>query len=812
VTVDTQVLIIDDDEDFRTFLGKRLAKRGFLSEQAGDGNAGLASLEKTPVDVVILDVKLPGMNGLETLKKIKEMKPETEVILLTGFGEVNDGVEGIRSGAFDYLIKPVDLEYLVCKIDQALSKIRSIEQTRMDSETRFQKLLQSTTDYLVAVNRDHQIIMCNDLFKKEFGNHQQGFCYRRWKGRDEPCEDCLVEKAFQDGGSYTCEESVVRRDGRNAQLLIKFTPVRNEKGNVAYVLVTGTDVTLKRLLQSELSRMSAGVEEAISERLKDLEQSEKKYRTIFERSWDAMILTDPNGGILEINPAGLQLLGYRPKWEPPGTGSALDFFENAEDLYRLQKRISKDGFVTEFETRLIGKGQKPFDAVITSSVVFDIIGRITGYVIVIRDISTRKSAQKEIENRNIRLAILNAISLAVSSSLNLDQVLNRTLDKMLEVLGPDCVRIYLLDEDKGVLHLAAHRGFSPSFIEKDFMRSRKVGEGLLGKTVLTREASIVDNSMRLDEPYVECMLEEGIKTTVYVPLVVKGEPVGVMCVCSHEPLAFSEDYVDFFEAIGNQIGMAVHNAMLYEETDKTYKELKEMQEQVIRSEKLASLGKLSATIAHEINNPIAAVLTYIKLLMKLVGRGQFASERLEDIERYLKTMSSEMTRCGDIVKNLLAFSRQTRIEIKLQDIEPIIRKTLDLVSHNLTLKEINVAVKLASELPQVKCDFRQIQQALLNLVVNASEAMENGGVLTISATPAEKSGFVEITISDTGCGISKEDQKSIFEPFFTTKSEEKGVGLGLSVVYGIISNHNGSIEVESEVGKGSTFKILLPAS
>jgi signal transduction histidine kinase len=360
--------------------------------------------------------------------------------------------------------------------------------------------------------------------------------------------------------------------------------------------------------------------------------------------------------------------------------------------------------------------------------------------------------------------------------------------------------------------LAAHRGFSPSFIEKDSMRSRPVGEGLLGKTVLTREARIVDNLLRLDEPYGECMLEEGIKTTVYVPLVLKGEPVGVMCVCSHEPFAFSEDYVDFFEAIGNQIGMAVHNAVLYEETNRTYRELKEVQEQVIRSEKLASLGKLSATIAHEINNPIAAVLTYTKLMMKLVSRGRFSQDRIDDISRYLKTMSSEMTRCGDIVKNLLAFSRQARTEVKAQDIDPIIRRTLDLLSHDLALKEIQLIVNIAPDLAQVKCDFRQIQQALLNLISNASEAMENGGTLTVSAAPAEKSGFMEISIADTGCGISKEDQKSIFEPFFTTKAEGKGVGLGLSVVYGIISNHMGFIEVESETGKGATFRILLPVA
>ncbi|MDQ1334957.1 MAG: Histidine kinase [Thermodesulfobacteriota bacterium] len=807
---DIRTLLVDDDENFRNVLVRRLTKRGIFPEQAETGEACLSILEKTPVDVVILDVKMPGMDGIEVLRHIKADYPGTEVILLTGHESVEDGVEGIRSGAFDYLTKPLDLERLVCKIEQAYSRIQIAEENRREAESRYQTLLQSVTDYVIAINRNHQIIMCNNLFMNEFGNNQRCYCYRAWKGRDETCRDCLVEKAFGDGRSHASEETVVRKDGQRAQMLVKSTPVLNEKGKIAYVLVTATDVTLRRRMQEELSKVSGKLEDMIGKRLRKLEESEEKYRTIFERSWDAMILTDHKGDILEINPAGLELLGYRGKDELCSAGSAMGLFENRDDLSRFQRQLFSDGFVTEFETRISAKNGGPFDAVITSSVVLDIIGQITGYVMLVRDVTIKKSAQQEIENRNFRLAVLNAISMTVNSSLDLDNVLNRTIDKMVEILGTDCVRIYLLDDNREILNLAAHQGFSPNFINKSFMRSRRVGDGLLGKTVLTRETRIVDNCLRADEPYVDAIVEEGVQSTVYVPLLLKGEAVGVMCTCSHEPFTFSEDYVDFLTAIGNQIGMALHNAMLYESANRTYRELKDVQEQVIRSEKLASLGRLSATIAHEINNPIAAVLTYVKLMMKLVDRGRFCQDRIEDILRYLQTMSSEMTRCGDIVKNLLAFSRQTRIEIKVQDIEPIIRRTLDLLSHNLTLKDIRLIVTIPPDLPQIRCDFRQIQQALLNLIINASEAMDNGGTLTISAAPAEKDGFLEITVSDTGGGISDEDQKSIFEPFFTTKEEGKGVGLGLSVVYGIISNHNGSIEVESEVGKGSTFRVLLP--
>ncbi len=804
------VLFVDDDKDLRRSIARSLAKRGIVPEQAANGEECMAILEKKPVDVVVLDVKMPGMNGIEVLRHIKEKYPGTEVILLTGHGSIQDGVEGIKSGAFDYLTKPLEMEHLVCKIEQAHERIRREEEKRRESETKYQALLHSVTDYVIAVNRNYQIVMANDLFKTEFGMNTGSYCYKLWKERDRKCANCLVEKSFQDGNPHVSEETVVKKNGSTALMRIKSTPVRDSRGKIDYVLETATDLTEKKRLKSELNKIAGNLETVIDKRLRHLEKSEERYRTIVERSLDAIILTDPKGAILEINQAAVRILGYKSKEEVLTLGSALTLFKNQEELASFQKRVFRDGFVVGFEARLEGKNKKAFDALLTSNVILDIVKKITGYVIIFRDITEKKSAQEQVKRQNVRLATLNAISLTVSSSLDLNEVLNSTIDEMLEILGPDCVRIYLLDDKKEILNLAAHRGFSPGFIEKNHMRSRRVGDGLLGKTVLTRETEVVDNLSRPEDPYVDSIAEEGILSTVYVPLVLKGEPVGVMCVCSRSEFEFSEDYVEFLTAIGNQIGMAVRNAMLYEGANRAYQELKEVQEQVLRSEKLASLGKLSATIAHEINNPIAAVLTYVKLMMKLVKRGHFSQDRAEDISRYLGTMASEMTRCGEIVKNLLAFSRRTKIAIKPQKIDQIINRTLALTSHDLELKEIQLASEIAPDLPMVRCDFRQIQQVFLNLISNASEAMEGGGVLSISAKLSKKNGFLEITISDTGCGISEEDQKNIFEPFFTTKEEGKGVGLGLSVVYGIITNHNASIEVESEVGKGSAFKVLLP--
>jgi PAS domain S-box-containing protein len=698
----------------------------------------------------------------------------------------------------------------------------------------FEALLQSVTDYVVGINRDYQIIMANDLFKKEFGFQQEGFCFKGWKKRDEKCDVCPVEKSFQDGRVHTTQQAVVMKDGRSAQMLITSTPVKDDRGEIAYVLETATDITGKKHLQNELNRIAGDLDAVVVERLRDLQKSEERYRTIVERSRDAILLTDAKGKILEINQAGLEMLGYKTKddyffrlesfeetpsaeiaesgqrAEHQSVQSAGELFENEEDLDRFKKRIFDAGFVPEFEARLVGKRGQVFDALITANVILDVIGQITGYVMIIRDITKKKQAQEQIKRRNIQLAALNAISMTLTSSLDPNEVLKRTVEKMLEILEPDSVRIYLLDKDRNVLELVAHKGLSKGFVDEPVIKNRKAGDGLLGETVTSGKPRVVDNLQRSKDPYVQFLVREGLQSSVYMPLVSRGEPVGAMVVSSHSGFRFSDIYVDYLSAIGSQIGVALENAELYQDLKNAYQELKAAQEQVIASEKLASLGKLSATIAHEINNPLAAVLTYIRLLLKMGKRNRLTSDRMEDILRYLTIMESETARCGEIVKNLLAFSRQSRMAIETHRLEEIIDRTLALISHDLDMREVQLEKQIAADLPPVQCDFRQIQQALLNLMGNASEAMTAGGTLTVRAARSHGDDEVEVVIADTGCGITADDLKHIFEPFYTTKEEGKGVGLGLSVAYGIITRHNGTIRVESEPEKGSLFTVRLP--
>ena len=242
---------------------------------------------------------------------------------------------------------------------------------------------------------------------------------------------------------------------------------------------------------------------------------------------------------------------------------------------------------------------------------------------------------------------------------------------------------------------------------------------------------------------------------------------------------------------------------------KKSEELSAIQNELIHVERIASLGKLSSSVAHEINNPLSGVLTYTKLVHKQLNKVDMDNSTKESMVKYLNVIEEETKRCGDIVKGLLDFSRRDQENMENKHLHKILKDTYDLMAHQMKMSDIHFYTDFTSRFDLVLCSENQLKQAWVAILVNASEAVsENGEILIKTLNPDEH--HIRVDISDNGVGIDPADISHIFEPFFSAKQKASGIGLGLAIVHGIVQSHKGKIEIESTLGKGTTLSIILP--
>jgi signal transduction histidine kinase len=295
------------------------------------------------------------------------------------------------------------------------------------------------------------------------------------------------------------------------------------------------------------------------------------------------------------------------------------------------------------------------------------------------------------------------------------------------------------------------------------------------------------------------------RVTLLLPLILEGRLLAVLCV--GEKLSgeiYERDEIELLETLLQEAGVALQNARLYADLRRQMDELRRTQGQLMQSAKLAAIGELAAGIAHEVNNPLMVITGHAGLLRR---RPELAS-----IHPTLDTIESQATRAGDMIRGLLDFARRRPRNLEHVDIGDVIARALALVADRLDSYGIETATLFDESRPAVFADRDELTQVFLNLLTNAADAMPHGGRLTVSTDVRrhEDMAYLSARVSDTGVGISAEDRERVFESFFTTKSEGKGTGLGLAVTLDIVKNHEGTIEVESAPGKGTTMIINLP--
>jgi len=411
-----------------------------------------------------------------------------------------------------------------------------------------------------------------------------------------------------------------------------------------------------------------------------------------------------------------------------------------------------------------------------------------------------RTMEHELLQHTRELATLNEINKAITSSLDLDQILSQTMHGIRVILHVEASSLLLLDETSGLLEfkkiLSGNQEQMAEF-------KLKLGEGIAGHVVRDGKPLLVLDTQ--NDPRFCPRIDEAIgfvtRSALCVPLKVKDKIIGAIEVINKLDGQFDEKDLWLLNYMAGSVAIALENVRLYTELSDFTRELEKSHAQLVQAEKLAAMGRLAASIAHEINNPLQAIHNCLHLTLK---------KRLNEEKktRYLGMAQEEVERLITIVQRMLEFYRPSREGMAPTNVHTIIENVLALSSKRLQHGKITVTKKLAPNLPTINAVSDQLKQVFLNIVINAIEAMQQGGKLCIETKLSEDGDWLSVAFTDTGLGLSEKEQENIFEPFFTTKVT--GTGLGLSVSYGIVERHGGRIEVQSELSEGATFTVYLP--
>ncbi len=406
---------------------------------------------------------------------------------------------------------------------------------------------------------------------------------------------------------------------------------------------------------------------------------------------------------------------------------------------------------------------------------------------------------QETSRRLAETRTLQKVILAATSTLDFDQVLDRAVQTIHRIL--DVERLSFVLPDGSGEHLVVHPsilGFESLSLDKERVVCPLDGS-LCGQVYTRGEAMLLDGLAPV--PY-HCQLGEGAGSGSKLAVPVKsGERViAILNAQSSRPAAFNQDDLRTFQAIAAHLGVVMENARLYEAEREQRKLLEQSQAQLVQSEKLAATGRLAASLAHEINNPLQAIHNGLQLMLN------FPLDPDEQLE-YVNMANEEVERLIDMVDRILNFARCPQQQMKPANLNDIVKRVLRLVDKYLQHSRIRLHRDLSPNLPLIAATPSELGQVFLNLIINAVEAMDKTGTLRISSH-SDKNGRLSVVFADTGPGIPPEHLDRIFEPFFSTKAQ--GTGLGLSVSYNIVKRHQGEITVQSEPGQGATFTVWLP--
>jgi len=534
----------------------------------------------------------------------------------------------------------------------------------------------------------------------------------------------------------------------------------------------------------------------------EIRVAEERYRTLFNHMQEGVFISTPEGRVVDCNEAFVRMLGYGGKEEVLQLDVGQSLYAHHEDRAEFLRQMTENGFVRNFEYILRRKDGTQVNVIESSFATRSEGGEIERYQGVVLDLTEKKQAEDEIRRRNRELHALNNIAVTFNQSFDLEEILELTMLQIVELFASDTAGVYLFDEETSSMRkksVYGHRSpwvtehemfvLPPEFVEK----------------IKERRVEIISSTETIGLPEViqKFIQSEELSSWLWVILWRKEKVLGLLGTSTRTSREFNASDESVLIAVGRQLATTIEKIQLYYETKKAYEDLRRTQEQLLQSEKMSAVGQLISGVAHELNNPLTAIIGYTQLL---------ETEELEPrSSEFVQKLHKQAQRTQKIVQNLLSFARQHKPHRLHVDLRNVIEDTIALRDYDLKVNNILVERDFHPTLPSVIADPHQLEQVYLNIINNAADAMLDegrGGLLTIRVYA--ENGNVVCEFHDTGPGIH--DPKHAFDPFYTTKGVGKGTGLGLSICYGIVKEHGGEISAHNHPHGGAQVTLRLPVA
>lgn len=534
----------------------------------------------------------------------------------------------------------------------------------------------------------------------------------------------------------------------------------------------------------------------------DRRSAEEKYRLLFEQVQEGVYVASSEGRLLDCNDALVHMLGYSTREELMALNLDTEICVDPRQRENFKREMEAHNYVRNFDVTLRRKDGTILLAVESSFATRNSSGLIDRYQGFVLDTTEKRRAEDEMRRRNRELNALNAMAVVAAQSFDLDEILNLTLRQVVTLFGVESGTVYLSDADYTTYRRRAAWG--PRTREKKQAAEIFFSEGF-GDLVIRSRAEVVTGEYlpHLPASVADFMRADTERSWIWVLFWGKDCPVGIMGLCSHLGYEYSSNDENLLVAISRQLATTIEKVRLYEETCRAYEDLRKTQEQLLQSEKMSAVGQLIAGVAHELNNPLTAILGYAELL-----ESEGLNERARD---YVSKLFKQAQRTHRVVQNLLSFARQRKPQREEVDVRKVLDETLALRDYDLKINNIRVEREAPSEPLMVVADPHQIEQVFLNIINNAVDAiLETGRNGKVKIRVYATNGHVCTQFVDDGPGLK--DPKRIFDPFYTTKSVGKGTGLGLSICYGIVKEHGGDITANNAPEGGAVIEVRLPAA